>query len=116
MKRLFKIGFVFICVCLAIAVIPSCSQTAKINDVAVPISLDSGYRVVAVSGKKPVRSSSSFVTVVPYVEVRPGKCLIEIEPKDGNGERKSFYFSPLAGTVYRIGKTENGFTLIEDAK
>jgi len=105
-----------VCACVAIAVIPSCSQTAKINDVSVPIALDSGYRIVAVGGKKPERLSSSFVTVVPYVEVHPGKYLIEIEPKDGNGERNSFYFSPAAGTVYRIGTTDNGFTLIEDTR
>jgi hypothetical protein len=116
MKRLINIGSALVCACVAIALMPSCSQTAKINDVSVPIALDSGYRVVAVSGKKPERSSSSFVTVVPYVEVHPGKHLIEIEPKDGYGERKSFYFSPSAGTVYRIGTTENGFTLIEDAR
>jgi hypothetical protein len=116
MKRLIKIASALVCACVAIALMQSCSQRAKINDVSVPIALDSGYRVVAVSGKKPERSSSSLATVVPYVEVHPGKHLIEIEPKDGNGERKSFYFSPSAGTVYRIGTTENGFTLIEDVK
>ncbi len=92
-------------------------EKATINDVAVPIEMDSGYRVVEINGEAPERMSHPFVTVVPYVVIIPGKNHIEIEPVDGNGKRESFYFTPEAGVAYRISiKEGGGYTLVEDQR
>ena len=113
--KIVQIGIGSIFVTMAACSPKAGTSEAKINDVAVPVALDSGYRVVAIGGKEPVRTSSPFISVVPYVELSPGKCRIDIEPKEGKGERESFYFSPDAGTTYRIIKADSGFTLVEDS-
>ena len=68
---------------LALAcLLTGCSMSkpiARINDVAVPKGIDSGYRVIAVDGGAAVRASGELATVVPLVEVPPGPRTLRIQ-------------------------------------
>ena len=81
-------------------------SSAKINDVSVPVQLDTGYRVVSVDGKAPDRQSSQFVTMVPYVLVNAGEHAIVVE--SDAGDRKEVMGTFDEATTYRISENEEG--------
>lgn len=96
---------------------PVGKNTARINDVAVPISLDTGYKVVEVDGKLAVRARSAFMTVVPFVIVPVGQHTLSVKPKQGPGDAKAFVVTVVAGKTYRIADTANGnLSLVEDSR
>jgi hypothetical protein len=96
------------------------SEYATINDVAVRVEHNSGYRVTAINGEKEVRVKSRFVTMVPFVVVSPGKNTIEVTREagaDSNSsfpEKASFIATVEEGKRYRIQFIKGVFSLLEE--
>ena len=89
---------------------------ATIDDVAVPATLDSGYKVVAVDGKPVERARSSIDTVVPVAIIQPGTHTLSIEPHFGATlEATTVSAAFEAGKRYRLKFEDEGVTVVEDA-
>jgi len=101
-----------------LAALTGCNESnhnvALLNDVAVRVEEDSGYRVISVNGKKEKRLSSSFVTVVPFVVVDPGVHVIGVRKTETSNPQSSFSANFEAGKRYRIKEERGTFLLIEE--
>ena len=89
------------------------SRTATINDVAVRMANDDGYKVVAVDGQPEQRQEGLILKPVPYVEVNPGSRSITVEDE---GKVQSTFKAEIApGARYRIARGDSGLpTLVPD--
>jgi hypothetical protein len=88
---------------------------ARINDVAVPKRMDSGYRVIGIDGGAVVRAKGEDATVVPFVELKPGEHTLKIQRM---GEEPIEVSSTLEGDKrYRIATKKDGTAvLVEDLR
>ena len=87
---------------------------ARINDVAVPKGIDSGYRVIAVDGGAAVRASGEDATVIPFVELSPGPHTFRIQRE---GEEPLEINSTLEPAKrYRIATKKGTPFIMEDLR
>jgi hypothetical protein len=104
-------GLAFVCV------LSGCSMNkpiSRINDVAVPKGIDSGYRVIAVDGGAAVRASGEDATVVPFVELPPGPHTFKIQRE---GEEPLEISSTLEPDKrYRIATKKGTPFIMEDLR
>ncbi|HBH27199.1 MAG TPA: hypothetical protein DDX54_07405 [Rhodospirillaceae bacterium] len=89
---------------------------AFINDVAVKSESDTGYKVMSVDGKQPVRRSGFLVTLVPYVEVESGERSIALEKRDSPGEILEIVHFFKDGEVYRLSFVKDSYIFVEDVE
>lgn len=88
---------------------------AHINDCAVKIEIDSGYRVKSIDGKAPRRVSHPIISMVPYVKCRPGEVEIEAVAKDWEAPKtpRRFVATLERSTTYRIAEIDGELVLVE---
>lgn len=100
-----------------LCLLSGCSMSkpiARINDVAVPKGIDSGYRVVSVDGGAAVRAKGEDASVIPFVELRPGEHTIQIKRE---GEDPLEVSSKLeGGKRYRIATKKGVPFIMEDLR
>ena len=104
---------------ILMALITGCASNnkfARINDVSVPIGLDTGYRVIAVDGNAENRVSSDIVSVVPYVLLKPGTHKLTLQTRDKKNQT-TVICTVAADKSYRIADSGKGvITLVEDLR
>ena len=114
-----RIIYLLFCVGLLTACSPKVKNSAFINDVSIRFADDSGYRIVGINGQKEVRVESSFVSMVPYVVLEPGRNTIVVEKKEyleGSAQilpRATFVAEVESGKTYKIVPAESSFGLVE---
>jgi hypothetical protein len=85
----------------------SSARRATVDDVTGNAPFISGYSVVAVDGKPVKRCSDPFVTVIPIVELEPGRHTLTLRLADENRNNSTVTGEFVAGKSYRV-KSENG--------
>ncbi len=86
-------------------------NTAYINDVAVKVAVDTGFKVDRVNGDPPRRVKHGvLITRVPYVIVTPG--VNEVTVRDDH-ESLTISYTFEAGKVYRIERDgDSSYTFV----
>jgi hypothetical protein len=90
---------------------------ATLNDVAVKMEHEAGYKLVAVDGKPVERRQSRVSSVVPFALIEPGTHKLSLELKKtviSNPELTTITASFEAGKQYRFKVDQDVVTVVED--
>jgi len=104
-------AFLLLMCLMSVAGCRATARQARINDLAVPHPLNSGYQIVSVDGAPESRAAGKVATVIPMVLVNPGSHTFSVTlPRQTTPKTVTAYVE--ADKEYRIATKYDGTPIL----